>query len=179
MTTINAKGYEFSIAPIRDSFNRRAVQYRNKIIAALKRTGLTEDDIDIELEPNAIRKAPASVSWYINKQHLHYSHSSRSKYVENLYVVFKVINLEVTALLEGRIALEDFINEFSEEIDVAKKRKEARVVLGLGHEVNDIKAIDKAYKGLAKKHHPDTEEGNTEKFKEINSAHKILRRELR
>lgn len=179
MVKIKIKGHEFEAVAVKDSFSRRATQFRNNIITSLKSLGITEDDIDIEVEPNAIRKAPASVSWYVNKQHLHYSHSSMGKYVENLYVVFKVIDLEVTALLEGRIALEEFINEFSEDIDVAKKRKEARAVLGLGHEVNDINIIDKAYKDLAKKHHPDTEEGNTEKFKEINSAHKILRRELR
>jgi hypothetical protein len=126
-----------------------------------------------------MRKASASVSWYVDKEHLHYSHNSRSKYVENLYVVFKVIDLEITALLEKRITLEEFISEFSEDIDVAEKRKEARVVLGLGHEVNDVAVIDKAYKDLAKKHHPDTDNGDTEKFKEINHAHKILKRELR
>jgi len=31
---------------------------------------------------------------------------------------------------------------------------------------------------LAKKYHPDMSEENVDKFKEINRAHKILRREL-
>ncbi|MBS3114183.1 hypothetical protein J4448_03705 [Candidatus Woesearchaeota archaeon] len=31
---------------------------------------------------------------------------------------------------------------------------------------------------MAKKYHPDMPEGNVDKFKEINRAHKILRREL-
>ena len=178
MAKIKIKGHEFEAVAVKDSFNRRAIQFKNNIITSLGRLGLTVDDVDIELEPNAIKKAPASVSWYLDKQHLYYSHSSRSKYVENLYVVFKVIDLEITALLEERRTPEESINEFSEDIDVAKKRKEARVVLGLDHDVNDLIVIDKVYKDLAKKHHPDTENGDTAKFKEINHAHKILKREL-
>jgi len=178
MAKIKVKGCEFEAVTVRDSFNRRATQFKNNIITSIKRLGLTADDVDIELEPNAIKKAPASVSWYIDNQHLHYSHNSMSKYVENLYIVFKVIDLEITALLEDRITLSEFISEFSEDKDIAKKRKEARVVLGLNHDVNDLKAIDRAYKDLAKKHHPDTENGDAETFKEINRAHKILKREL-
>lgn len=178
MAKIKVKGHEFEAVAVKDSFNRRAIQFRNNIITSIERLGITVDDIDIELEPNAAKKAPASVSWYLDNQHLYHSHSSRSKYVENLYVVFKVIDLEITALLEERRTLSEFITEFSEDIDVTKKRKEARAVLGIDHDVNDLKAIDKAYKDLAKEHHPDTENGDAEKFKEINHAHKILKREL-
>ncbi len=179
MVKIKVKGHEFEAVTVKDSFNRRALQFKNNIVTSLRNLGLTADDIDIELDPNVIRKTPASVSWYMDKQHLHYSHSSRNKYVDNLYIVFKVIDLEITALLEERITLEEFINEFSEDIDVAKNRKDARAVLGLDHEVNDVTVIDKAYKDLAKKHHPDIDNGDTEKFKKINNAHKILKRELR
>lgn len=178
MAKIKVKGHEFEAVAINDSFNRRAVQFRNNIIASLRRLGLTADDVDIELEQNGMKKAPASVSWYIDNRHLHYSHSSMGKYVENLCIVFKVIDYEVTALLEGRVSLEEFISEFSEDVNVAKKRKEARAALGIGHEVNDLNVIDKAYKDLAKKHHPDTENGDMERFKEINHAHKVLKREL-
>lgn len=178
MAKIKVKGHEFVALDVKDSFNRRALQFKNNIVTSLCRLGITVEDIDIEVEPNAIKKAPASVSWYLDKQHLYYSHSSRSKYVENLYVVFKVIDLEITSLIEERRTIEEFMSEFSEDVDVAEKRKEARVVLGLDHDVNDLSVIDKAYKDLAKEHHPDTENGSTEKFKEINHAHKILKREL-
>jgi hypothetical protein len=178
MAKIEIKGHEFEAITVKDSFNRRAIQFKNNIIASIRRLGITIDDIHIDLEPNVIKKAPASVSWYFDKHHMHYSHNSRSKYLENLYIVFKVVDLEITALIEERRTLEEFISEFSEDINVAKKRLEARVVLGLDHDINDLKVIDKAYKDLAKKHHPDTENGDTEKFKEINNAHKILKREL-
>ncbi len=178
MVKIKIKGHEFEAIAVKDSFNRRAVQFQNNIITSLRRIGLTIDDIDIKLESNVIKKAPASVSWYMNNHHLHYSYNSRTKYLENLYVVFKVIDIIITELIEERMTIQEFMNEFSEDHDVAKKRKEAREVLGLEHHIDDLNVIDKAYKDLAKKHHPDTENGDTAKFKEINHAHKILKREL-
>ena len=42
----------------------------------------------------------------------------------------------------------------------------------------DMGLINKKYKVLAKEHHPDMPMGSTEKFKEINNAHKTLKREL-
>ena len=178
MATIKIKGYEITLPPIRDSYDRRAVQYKNSIIKMLKKIGLTEDDIDIELEANAFKGTPASVSWYINGHHLYYSYKIAKNYVENLYIIFKVIELEVNAVLAGQKTLEEFIRDFSEERDVEKKRKEARVALGVEHDVTDIGVIDTIYKDLAKKNHPDMPGGDTERFKEINHAHKILKREL-
>lgn len=178
MAKVTIKGNEFEAITIRDSFNRRAIQFQNNIIASLRKIGLTIDDIDIQLEPNGIKRAPAFVSWYFDKYHLYYSYSLMPRYVENLYVVSKVIDLAVTALIEEKMSVEEFVSEFAEEIDVAKKRKQARTVLGLEENTTDLKVIDKAYKDLAKKHHPDTENGNTEKFKEINNAHKVIKREL-
>ncbi|MFA6889248.1 MAG: molecular chaperone DnaJ, partial [Candidatus Woesearchaeota archaeon] len=88
MVKITVKGYEVEAITVKDSFNRRATQFKNNIIATLKKIGLTVDDIDIVLEPNAIKKAPASASWYLDGHHLQFSHNSRNKYAENLYVVF-------------------------------------------------------------------------------------------
>ena len=112
MAVIKLKGYEITPIPIRDSYDRRAVQYKNNIIEALKKLGLTEDDIDIQLEANAFKGAPASVSWYIRGHHLYYSYKIARKYVENLYIIFKVIELEVDAVLKGKKAIEDFIRDF-------------------------------------------------------------------
>lgn len=178
MAAIKVKGHEITALIIRDSFDRRALQYKNRIIAALRKIGLTEDDIEIELEAVAVKNAPASASWYINGHHLHYSYKAARKYVENLYIVFKVIELEVNALLAGQKTMEEFISDFSEDKDVGDKRKKAREILGVAHDVLDLGHIDLRYKALAKEYHPDMPEGNAEKFKEINSAHKILRREL-
>jgi L-arabinose isomerase len=130
------------------------------------------------MENVALKKAPASVSWYFDSHHLHYSYSACSKFVENLYVVQKVLELEIVALIDGDKTVEDFVAEFREEHDIIDRRKNARELLGLEHNEIDIDVIDKAYKNLAKEHHPDRENGDVVKFKEINHAHKVLKREL-
>ena len=178
MAIVKIKGLEINVITIRDSFSRRAVQYRNSIQKLLMTAGIKEDDIDIPPETMAMRKAPASVDWYAADNPMHYSYNGCSKYVENLYVVMKVLELKIEALLNDELSVEDFILEFREERDVAERRKKAREVLGLEHDTNDVEVIDKAYKKLAKEHHPDTPTGDAVKFKEINNAHKTLKREL-
>jgi len=178
MAAIKVKGHEFAALSIKDSFDRRALQYKNKITAALRKIGIKEDDVGIELEAVSVKSAPASASWYVWGHLLHYSYKSPKKYVENLYIVFKVIELEVNALLAGQKTQQEFISEFSEGDDFEDKRKEAREILGVAPDALDLDHIDSKYKDLAKKCHPDMPGGNADKFKEINRAHKILKREL-
>ena len=173
---MKVKGYEFKEPLIRDSYDRRAVLFRNNILESLQKIGLSEDDVDIPLEKNARMKAAASVTWYFEGHHLYFSYGLAAKFVENLYVVSKVIELGVKALLEGEKTVEEFVRDFSEDRDVEKKRKEARELLGVGDTL-DMKEVDKKYKQLAKDHHPDIG-GDTKKFQEINRAHKLLKREL-
>ncbi|HYD03904.1 MAG TPA: J domain-containing protein [Alphaproteobacteria bacterium] len=178
MAIIKIKGCEINAIPIRDSFSRRAIQYRNNIFKLLINSGINEDDIDIPLESVAMKKAPASVDWYAGDNPMHYSFNGCSKFVENLYVVQKLLEIKTAALMDGEITPEDYIAEFREERDVAERRRKAREVLGLDEKTMDVEAIDKAYKTLAKEHHPDTPTGDVIKFKEINNAHKTLKREL-
>ncbi len=178
MTILNIKGHDINSVHIRDSFDRRAQQIRNNIIKLLATIGVSEDDLNIPMENVAMKKAPASVSWYFAEHHLHYSYSAANKFVENLAIVQKVLEIEINLLIEEKKTPEDFVLEFREEHDVADKRKEARAVLGLEANELDLEVIDKAYKTLAKEHHPDRPEGDVAKFKEINTAHKILKREL-
>ncbi|HIG92710.1 MAG: heat shock protein DnaJ-like protein [archaeon GW2011_AR9] len=178
MVTIKIKGYEITLPIIRDSYDRRAQQFRNNIIETLRKIGLTEDDINIKEEISAYRNAPASASWYVDGHHLYYSYKIARKYVENLYIVSKVIELEVKALLAGQKTIAEFIADFSEERDVEEKRVEARALLGVEDHVTDIAVINAKYKDLAKKNHPDMPGGDTERFKKINNAHKMLKREL-
>jgi len=100
MTTITVKGYEFNAFNVKDSFSRRAIQFRNNILESLKKLGLTEDDIDVPLETLAIKRAPASALWFIEGYRLYFSYSKAEKFVENLYVVSKVIEQEVKSLLD-------------------------------------------------------------------------------
>jgi len=70
---------------------------------------------------------------------------------------------------------DDFITEFREDSDVDDKRKEAREFFGVDQDVNDLELISKKYKAMAKEFHPDMPTGDTEKFKQLNIAHKILK----
>ena len=178
MTKIKARGHEFDAFRAKDSFNRRALQFRNNIFGTLKKIGLTEDDVDVPMEPSAMKNAPASASWYLDGRHLYYSYNASGKFVENLYAVSKVIELEVDALLSEEKTPQDFISGFSEDKEIEENRKKARKVLGVDENTLDLEEINKKYKLLAKEHHPDMPNGNPEKFKEINLAHKTLKREL-
>ena len=172
------KGHEFNAVIAKDSFDRRAVQYRNKILSTLKRIGITEDYVDVPLERVAIKKAAASVSWYMEGHNLHFSYQASGRFVDNLFVVSKVLELEVDLLVNKGKNINDFMSAFSEEKDIEKTRKEAREILGVEHDTMDIEVINKHYKNFAKECHPDMPKGDIERFKAINRAHKILKREL-
>lgn len=176
MTALKVRGYELEPFNLKGSSQRKAIQLRNNIFASLKKIWVGEDDIEIPLEAVVIKKAQASVSWYMEGQHLYFSYKALS-FIENLYVVSKIIELEVTALLDERKTVNEFIAVFSEDDDVESKRKKAREVLRVSEDSLDWDEIDKKYKLLAKEHHPD-KGGSADKFKEINNAHKILKREL-
>jgi hypothetical protein len=178
MAVVIIKGREYAPIIIRDSFNRRATQYVNMITTRFKKAGLSEDDFDIPHEAVAFRKAPASVSWYVDGRHLHYSFNGCAKYVENLYVVMKVMEKELDAVFNNEQTLEEYVEKFAEQRDIVTARKEARETLGVPENSIDIDEINRAYKKLAVEHHPDKEGGDVEKFKKINNAHKLLKREL-
>jgi len=90
----------------------------------------------------------------------------------------QLLELEVGRVVSGEKTMQEFTIEFSEDNDIEDERKEARDFLGLEHNVNDLEVINKKYKELAKEFHPDMPNGSTDKFKQLNRAHKILKREL-
>ncbi|MFW5852669.1 MAG: J domain-containing protein [Nanoarchaeota archaeon] len=178
MQLIKVKGHEFNSMAVRDSFTRRAQQFHNNIINTLRAIGIPEDDVIIKLEPFAIKRIPAKVVWYIDGHRLHYSYNGCNKYVENLFVVLKVIEFEVKQILANEKSVEQFIFDFSEDKEVDQKRIEARKLLGVDEDSLDFELMTKRYKVLAKEAHPDMPTGDTERFKALNRAHKILKREL-
>ncbi len=177
MATLTIKGHTFNAFIVKDSFNRRAQIFKNTIIESLGKIGIKEDQTDIHLEVFALKRGPASATWYMDGYRLYYSYNGSLKFVENLYVVMKVIELEVNALLKGEKTAEEFIRDFTEDRDIEAQRKEARELLGVDSDSLDMELINKKYKLLAKEHHPDMG-GNPETFKAINRAHKMLKREL-
>ncbi len=175
---VKIKGNEITPTIVKDSFNRRAMQFKNKIITVLQSIGVKADDVDIELERLAIKRVKADATWYMNGHRMHYSNNSQEKYVDNLFIVMKVIENEVALVIAGTKPIEEFYLEFKEESDVEDTRKQARAFFGLEHDTTDIDTINKKYKELAKELHPDMPNGDIDKFKELNHHHKILKREL-
>jgi len=178
MPKIQVKGVEFNFNPIRDSYNRRAQQFKNNITETLKKINLTEDDIEVPLEINCRIKFPAVAEWYFDGYRLYFSCKLYDKFAENLYVVSKVIEYYVVALCNENISIGEFTRKFSEKDDIEKQRAKARELLGVSADCLDTNEIDTKYKALAMKFHPDMPGGNLEKFKSINNAHKMLKREL-
>ena len=178
METIKIKGHSIRFIPAKDSFNRRALQYKNKLIASLGKLGVVRDDVDLELDGYCGRDAKGLVTWYYSGHRMQYECTSQKKYVDNLFIISQVIEKEVELVLSDKKPLGEFIAEFVEDEDVADERKDARAFFGLEHDHKDIEEINKRYKELAKTLHPDMPTGDVEKFKKLNHAHKILRREL-
>ncbi len=178
MVLVKIKGYEFNARPVRDSYTRRAQRFYNNIVSTLRSIGVCEDDIELDIEPVAIKKLPASVTWYLEGYRLHYSYKAGSKYVDNLYVVSKIIEFEIKEILSGEKTIQQCIYDFSETNEVEAERKDARRLLGVDDDSIDFELMHKNYKELAKKAHPDMPTGSTEQFKLLNRAHKILKREL-
>jgi hypothetical protein len=175
---VNIKGHDFKQITIHGPYNRRSLQCKNKIVNSLKNVGLTEDDIDIPLEGITIRKVQASASWYMWDKHLFFSYNRSTKFVENLAMVEQVIGHFLNLLIEDEITPEEFLKLFMEDEDIIEQRKIAREVLCVEEDSTDFETMHKNYKKLSKEHHPDMPNGCTEKFKEINTAHQILKNEL-
>jgi hypothetical protein len=177
MARITVKGHEFNQLMIRDSYDRRATLFKNNIIEALKKIGVVKDDVDVSLQKVARLKGSAMASWYFDDRYMYFSYKLLNRFIDNLYVVSKVIEMEVKSLMNEEITINDFVQHFSEDQDIEKKRKQARKILGVDEDCLDLELINKNYKELAKKHHPDMG-GEMEVFKRINNAHKTLKREL-
>jgi hypothetical protein len=175
---VKIKGNEIEAPRISTSFDRKAVQIQNNIIQTLKPLGVDRDHVDMKMEKIAQRRAPASVSWYFEGRNLKYSYSQMKNFVENLYIIDKVLKCEVEKLLAEEITPSQFMLEFSEDDNLNEQLQEARKTLGVDATEKDFELISKKYKDLARQHHPDMPEGNHNTFQKINAAHKLLKKEL-
>ena len=175
---VQIKGHEFKQITIRDSYNRRALKCKNNIINYLKVFGLTEDDIEIPLEKITMRKAQATAAWYMWDEHLFFSYNGAAKFVENLAMIEQVIKYFIQQVAEEQITPTKFLELFAEEIDIVEQRKNARTVLGVDENSIDFETMHKNYRKMSKEYHPDMPTGDVDRFKEINTAHKILKKEL-
>ncbi len=178
MTKLKVKGNELDVNFTTNSSSRYATLFRNKVIFCLRKIGVNQDYIKLKEEVFPMKKAGAEVHFYLNGYNCYYSYNRQVRYVDNLQVISKLIEVEAEKLVSGKRSFEDFLTDYREDEDLVKKRKEARETLKLHESEINLEVIDKQFKIMARESHPDMETGNTEKFKLINEAHKILRKEL-
>lgn len=178
MITLKIKGHDITVLPTKNSFDRKCLQYKNKIITQLIKIGVKRDDVEFEYEGPSFKPVKALVAWYMGGHYLSYDNNSQKKYVDNMAIVSKLIEKEVELVILEKKPINEFIDEFKHDEELLEKRKEARVALGVKENENDFDLIHKKYKELAKDLHPDLPGGDHEKFKELNNAHKILKKEL-
>lgn len=172
------KGHEINLVNIKNPSYRRAQQFQNDIINALKKLSVDPEDVEFEECKLVLRKFPACVSWYQDGFFLNYLYSKEGRFIDNLYVVKKLIEIEVNLVLEGKKAIDEFIKIFEQDENIIKLRKRAREILGVSVNCTDFREINSKYKKLAKELHPDKDFGDAEKFKEINKMFQILKKEL-
>ncbi len=173
---VKVRGYELQSLDLKQASSRKALQLKNTIIVTLKKLSVHEDSITVKEEAVAIKRAPASVSWYMDGQNLYYSYTPL-RYIENLYIVSQVLEYEVQSVLSGEKSREDCVQGFMEDKEIEVQRIKARKLLGVSYDCYDFDLISKKYKDLSKTHHPDMG-GDLEVFQQINNAHKMLKREL-
>jgi len=178
MEKIKVKGHFVDFLPTKSSQNRRALQFKNKIISSLEKIGTKKDDIEIEFNGFCGRTKKATITWFFNGHRMYYEIASKKSYVDNLFIISKIIENEVNLVLENKKPIEEFLAEFTEDESVHDERAKAREFFEVDENHRDLEEINKKYKMLARELHPDMPTGDTEKFKQLNHHHKILRREL-
>jgi hypothetical protein len=180
MNSVIVNGHEIEIQMTKSAYDRKAVQYANSIITELKKLNIQRDDIEINTNILGNKIFPATLEFWFKGYYLRFSYSIARRFIDNLYVIKEFIKIEVNEVLTGKKEFSEFIQFFSTDSkrkDIGKELKNAKVKLGLNEYENDIIIINKAYKKLAKTHHPDIG-GNLEEFKNINKAHKLIKKEM-
>lgn len=178
MKPITVREHEIKPLNPKGASQRKIVQVTNAITSTLARIGVHEDDVEVQTERVAIKRCPAEVSFWVEHEHCHYSYHACTTFIENLWVVYKVLEAEVKRVETNDWTVEEFAYSFAEKTDVTEQRREAREIIGVSEDCFDMALIKKKYKVLAKQHHPDMPNGDHEQFQKINRAHKILQKEL-
>lgn len=178
MPTITVRRHSISSLNTKSVSQRKIVQISNQIVATLSHLGVHEDDVEVQQERIAIKRCPAEVFFWVDGQHCHFSYHQCTTFIENLWVISKVLQLEVARVLDGSWALDEFVYSFAEKTDVTDLRKKAREIIGVSQDCFDMDEVQRKYKKLAKQHHPDMPNGDHVAFQRINKAHKVLKKEL-
>lgn len=175
---LKIKGNEIKKPNFTSSFSRRSIKIQNNIFSTLKQLGVSRDYIEVSMQNMPQLKNKAFVKWWFEGRNLKYTYSLMNKFIDNLYVIDKILEIEINKLIENEITLDQFQREFSEDADLEKQLIKARKILNVAEDENDFEVIAKSYKTLARKYHPDMSSGDHVMFQKINAAHKLIQKEL-
>lgn len=180
MDKVNVKGHEIKVKVTKSAYDRKSILFANNIIAELKKLGIEREDVKIETNIAGNKNEPALIEFWSEGYYCRFSYSMTKRFIDNMYVIMKLIETEVSEVLTGAKEIYQFYQAFSSEVDrkeIKKELAEAKKVLGLNEEKNDVGVIDQVYKKLARKNHPDMG-GSLEEFQKINWAHKLIKKEM-
>ncbi len=180
MVKLNVKGHEITLKQVKASYDRYAVMYANNIVEELKKLNISRDDIEIETNILGNKRVPAVIEFWADGHYLRFSYSLAKRFIDNLYIIKELIRMEVEEVISKRKDLIAFYHTFSENADAKDMSKDlaaAKVTLGLSENEIDIEIINKAYKKLARSHHPDLG-GDMDEFQNINKAHKLIKKSM-
>jgi hypothetical protein len=178
MAEIVVRGHIIKLKNIPAPSVRRAQTYLNEIISCLRKLGVDPDDVECKIPLLVTRGKSAEVMWWMPGHNCYISYAAQPRFIDNLYVISKIIQEEFKLIESGQKSIHQFVESFQKEEDLNELQKKARVTLGVPEDCNDLATINSAYKKLAIKFHPDKDDGDEEKFKKINNAHKVLKKEL-
>ena len=114
MVKIKAKGYEFELKTVTSGYDRKAVLYANNICDALKKLGLTPDDVKVTTDILGNKNLPAFAEWYFDGHHLQYRYGGCNRFIDNLQIISRVIEMEVNELVLCKKTVADFVYDFTE-----------------------------------------------------------------
>jgi hypothetical protein len=180
MSKLSVKGHEIELKITKTGYDRKAVLFVNNIVDELKKLGITRDDIEIKTNILGNKNVPATLEFWADGHYLRFSYSMAKRFIDNLYIIQELIKLEVNEVLLGNMDINEFYHRFTSEEtgkEMNNKLKDAKKVLGLDSSETNVDIINKAYKNLARNHHPDLG-GDLEEFKRINKAHKLIKKEM-
>ena len=169
MKIIKVKGYEINFIPTISAIDRKAVLYCNNIIEEIKKIGLNQDYVEFLKCENSHRIELCKFSIYYENHKLIFSHNSQRRYIDNLFILSKLVEKEIQALLNNQITKQNLIDKYTQEKLEDDFRNKAIEILDLKKNNFDKETLNKNYKELAKKFHPDKEGGSVDEFKKINN----------
>ena len=178
--TYSVKGHEIKVKITKSAYERKAVLFANNIIEELRKLNIPRDSVEIKTNIIGNKNYPATIEFWAQNHYLRFSFSMAKRFIDNLYVIQELIKIEVNDVLTGKKEFIEFLQTFSEDgnrKEISKDINNAKITLGISEDEKNIEVINKAYKDLAKKHHPDLA-GDLDEFKKINKAHKLIKKEM-